>query len=57
MCTKELNFEKQIETNLKLTQTGKNVTRNITQLQPAVTSLFETEILSSTHRLKGYKIF
>jgi hypothetical protein len=46
----ELNFEEQIENKLEVNSNRKNKTRNVTQFQPAVTSLFETKILSFTHR-------
>jgi hypothetical protein len=47
MCMNELNFEKQIENKLEVNSNRKKiVTRNVTQLQPAVTSVFKTEILS-----------
>jgi hypothetical protein len=49
MCRNELNFEnksKKLEVNLN----PKIVTHNATQLQLAITSLFEVQILSFTHR-------
>jgi hypothetical protein len=52
----KMNFEKQTirpmkvktEGNLKLIQNKKNVSCNVTQLQPVIISLSEIEILSST---------
>jgi hypothetical protein len=45
----ELNFEEQIENKLGANSNWKNVTRNVTQIQSAVTFLSEIEILISTH--------
>jgi hypothetical protein len=46
----ELNFEKQTKNKLEVNSNWKIVPHNDTQLQLAVTSLFEIEILSFTHR-------
>jgi hypothetical protein len=46
----ELSFEEQIENKIEVNSNRKTVTRNATQLQQAVTSLSEIEILRSTHR-------
>jgi hypothetical protein len=51
-----VNFEEQIENKIEVNSNRKTVTRNGTQLQPAITFLFEIEILCSTHRWKGYEI-
>jgi hypothetical protein len=45
-----VNFEEQIENKLEVNSNQKNVTHNVTQLQPALTFLSEIEILRSTHR-------
>jgi PIN domain nuclease of toxin-antitoxin system len=49
MCMNKREIEKN-RRNLKLTQNKKTVTHKDTQLQLAAISLFEIEILSSTHR-------
>jgi hypothetical protein len=48
MCMNELNFENKSK-KLEVNPNPKIVTHNATQLQPAITSLFEVKILSSTH--------
>jgi hypothetical protein len=55
MCMNELNFENKSK-KLEVNPNPKTVTRNATQLQPVVTSLFDVEILSFTQHYKGYKI-
>jgi hypothetical protein len=45
----ELNLKNKLK-KLEVNSNLKNVTRNATQLQLAVTSLSEIEILRSTHR-------
>jgi hypothetical protein len=45
-----VNFEEQIENKLEVNSNRKNVTHNVTQLQPALTFLSEIKILRSTHR-------
>jgi hypothetical protein len=44
------------QNKLEVNSNRKTVTRNVIQFQLVVTSLFEIEILSFTHRYKGYKI-
>jgi hypothetical protein len=56
MCMIELNFEKQIENKLEVNSNWKTVTRNVTQLQLAITSLFEIKILSFTTVRKVTKL-
>jgi hypothetical protein len=48
MCMKELNFGKQIETNVNLAPSKKIIMHKVTQLQLAITSSCEVKILSST---------
>jgi PIN domain nuclease of toxin-antitoxin system len=48
LCMNELNLKNKPK-KLELNSNKKIVTRNVTQLQLAVISLFEIKILSSTH--------
>jgi hypothetical protein len=55
ICMIELNLKSKLK-KLEVNSNQKSVTRNVTQIQLAVTSLSEIEILRSTHRCKGYEI-
>jgi hypothetical protein len=48
MCMNELNLKNKLK-KLGVKSNKKTVTRNVTQLQLTITSLFEIEILSFTH--------
>jgi hypothetical protein len=55
ICMIELNLKSKLK-KLEVNSNQKSVTHNVTQIQLAVTSLSEIEILRSTHRCKGYEI-